>query len=874
MKACYSLRVLLLLASCFLLRISYSQCLPGWGGTATLKWDNRNYLTTNGGYSAYVTPFMSQSQNFTLGSNSVNISRTAAITSSGNNTAITAFKGSFGSGASVSYNGNGTITLTFDTVVSNLLFSLYDIDNGQTANVTANDAAGNPLNIVMSVVSAGIITVGGAATSPTATASAVNCTGTGADYRGTVNVAINGFVPAGTKGVKSVTITIGGTAGDFWLSDIAACVYKPFPTNYYLVSKPFAGQPAYILNNSNAPTASTTDVATGNCRYVFKDNSGGNRYLNSLGYDPYQHYLYYVWDARGSMSANKTIRKYDFNTLSANNATMSSGTASTVVADITAAPFNVPVFAQGVESGAGAFYGGSYYIGIEGADPSSSSTGRCSMIWRFDFDASGNATKASQAWAFPADNGSGKTIHNWSDFSISNGILYDFNSTDPSGGGGGQFTHCDLQSGLIANMYLPNGSPVPGQSGTAWNENIYWLDNSNDNIALYNKNGTIGGMSPLTGKASIDWTSSGSGDGSDAFKPPIDYGDAPASYDPPTVDPAGHDYDSTLIFGTFWNAEFAKKTTADASGDGVTDDGLPSPPVYTNSQTSYSADVKVYNHSGAAATVAGWIDLNNNGVFDPSEGVTVTLSTSSTSLQNVHLSWTGQPSIPVGLTYVFLRIRVTSASNGMTAFNPNGYFPNGEVEDYRIPVSGVLQTNLVSFSAVPVNDQYVQINWQTAGETNMESYIVERSADGVNWNTQQIVSPHTNGDNINNYAGTDPSPLSGVSYYRLKMVSSSGDFVYSSISKVSFLNGLFSISLIKPNPFKNSLNLSILMPKPGTITIRLIASNGNAVFTGSYHGNQGNNIIDLSGLPYLAKGIYFLEASNGVNTVREKILKE
>lgn len=875
MKVFYFLRALWLFIACLYIQVSFSQCPTGWNGTATLKWDNRCYLLSTGNYTGYVTAAMSQSQNFTLGTNSMTIARAAAITANGTNTTVTAVTGSYGSGASASFNGNGTITLTLDTVVANLQFSLYDIDNSQTANVTATDASGNPLNITMAAVQAGILTVGGTATSPTATASATNCTGTGTDYRGIVNVSINGFTPAGTNGVKTVTITIGGTAGDFWLSDLSACVYSAFPTSYYTIAKPYTGQPAYILNNSDAPTASMTDVASGNCRYVFTDKAIGNPYLNSFGYDPYKHFLYYVPDGlatSGVNSTNKTLKKYDFNTLSGLNATMSSGTVSTLIPDITQAPFNIPVFDQGVESGAASFYGSSLYLGIEGANQmvtisgKTGNSGRYCIVWRIDFDASNNPIRASQAFAYPADNGSGTVLHNWSDFSISNGILYDFNSASS-----GQYNHCDLQSGLIVNTYN-NSNPTPGQSGTAWNENVYWISSTSDQIALYNKNGTIGTKSTLAGKASIDWTSTGSGDGSDAFKPPLDYGDAPASYDPPTADPACHDYDSTIKFGTYWNCEFAKKTSADATGDGATDDGLPSPPVYTNGQTSYSANVQVYNHSGAAVTVAGWIDLNSNGVFDPSEGVAVTLSTSSTSLQTVHLSWTG-PIIPMGITSVFMRIRVTAATNGMTASNPTGYYSNGEVEDYLIPVSTTLQTNLVSFAAIPMYDRFVQLTWRTAGEMNMQSYIIERSNDATGWDMQQTLPPLNNGSDSDAYVATDPAPLPGISYYRLKMASFSGDYAFSEIAKVSFSNAPFSFT-VTPNPFKSTLNLNVAMPKAGAIAVRLIDSYGNTVYAGSYQGSPGNNSISLTGLPEVAKGVYFLEASNGQSTIRNKVLKE
>lgn len=869
MKAFYFLKVLLFLSLSFLSQLSFAQCPAGWFGTATLKWDNRNYLVTTGSYSGFVTAAMSQSQNFAFGTNRVNIAMGGSITTLGQNTVNTGYANSYGSGAAVSYNNNGTITLTFDSLVASLQFSLYSIDLSQTATVTAVDGAGLALNITMTNAgSAPVNTITGSGTT-TAKATASNTAVASTSNNGTINISISGFAPVGTNGVKKVTITMGGTGGAFWLSDLSACVYSGFPNNYYIVAKPYTGQPAYILNNSNAPTASMTDVATGKSRYIFKDQPTSNLYLNSFGYDPYKHFLYYSLDGTNTPANNKAVKKYDFNTLGTNTSTMSSGTISTLISDVTLSPFNIPVFDQGLESAGSSFYNGSLYIGVEGSN-NAGNTSRYSMIWRIDFDASNNPIKACQVFASMSDDGTSTVLHNWGDFSISNGILYDFNSGD-NAGANGVFYHYNLQTGLITGNY-PSNNPSPGQSGTAWNENIYWLSGTADEIALYNKNGTIGARSTLSGKAPIDWTSAGSGDGSDAFKPPLDYGDAPASYDPATVDPAVHDYDSTLKLGILWNCEFAKKTTADASGDGATDDGLTGPPVFTNNQTSYSANVNVYNNSGAAATVAGWIDLNNNGVFDPSEGVVVTLSTNSTSLQSVFLSWTG-PTIPIGVSYVFMRIRVTSATNGMTVSKPTGYYSNGEVEDYRIAVSVILQTKLVSFGAEPVNNQYVQVNWQVAGEMNMQSYIIERSQDGVNWSGQQSVSPLNMADSTNRYTSNDPHPLPGVSFYRLKMINYSGDYAYSTVAKVSFRNAPLGIA-ITPNPIKDVLNINVSMAKAGTIVLRLIDSYGKIIHVESINGHQGDNTVNWTALPSLPKGIYIVEATDGTDIVKGKILKE
>ena len=583
-------------------RQSVAQCT-----TANLNWDYRNYLVTTGNYAGFVTAGMSQTQAFSIGTNRVTIAF-AGVTTTAQNASVTATAGTFGSGStnSVSYNGNGTITLTFDTVVSNVQFTMFDIDNGQIAAVTAKDGLGTNLNVTAVAATAGIITVvGSGTTTPVATASLTNSTPT-LDTKGALNVTVNGFTPAGTNGVKSVTITLSGVAGDSWLSSIAACVYKSFPTNYYKVSKPWTGQPAYTIANSNASTASILDLASGKARFIFQDGgAGSNPWINSFGYDPYNYKLYYVYDSSGGASnvsystkaKYKMVKKYDFNTITT---TMGTGTISTLIADVTVAPFNIPVFDQGLVSGGAAFNGGSLYLGVEGSNQMVTIAGgtgrsnRYSMIWRIDFDVSGNPFQACQAYALVADNGAGTISHDWGDFSVTNGMLYDFNSANGAAALN-KFYHYNLQTGAIVATYSPARNPVPGQSAVDWNDNIYWFNSSADKLALYNGIGGIGAQTNITGAAAIDWTTAGAGEASEAFKPPIDYGDAPATYDPAAVDPAGHDYDSLIHLGNTWTAEFAEKVSAGATGDGASDDGLgAAPPLLNYAGTlTYTINVNV-----------------------------------------------------------------------------------------------------------------------------------------------------------------------------------------------------------------------------------------------------------------------------------------
>lgn len=94
----------------------------------------------------------------------------------------------------------------------------------------------------------------------------------------------------------------------------------------------------------------------------------------------------------------------------------------------------------------------------------------------------------------------------------------------------------------------------------------------------------------------------------------------------------------------------------------------------------------MFNNTGANATLCAWADFNNNGIFETGEGITQTIA-SSTTTQTVSLYWTGITDILPDNTYTYLRIRISSAINGMTAANATGYFSDGEVEDHRILVT-------------------------------------------------------------------------------------------------------------------------------------------------------------------------------------------
>ncbi len=829
---------------------SYTQCLPG-SNTANLNWDNMDYLVTTGNYSGYVTTAMSRTQAFALGVNRVQIVYPATITTTGENTTHTGEAGSSSTGADVQYGGNGNITFTFDDEVNNLQFSLYDIDISQRVNVTAVNTAAVALNIVMTKPAGGTVAITGSGSTNAqgqapATAHANN------SNLGVVNLTIAGPV-------KTVTIAMSGTAGDFWLSDLSACVFGTFPNNYFIASQPFTGQPTYIIGTSDTNTVSLINTTTGQAKMIFQDATSP-RYINGIGFDHLQYNLYYVIDFTSNPAINKTIKRYNFDT----------ETMSIVVPDVNT--LGIPTFNRGVESAGCAFYDNDLYFGVEGNLTPANNGGRETIIWRIEFDVpGGNAIKACQVYATPADNGSGTSLHDWNDFTIADGLLVDFAGSPNAAAR--RYTHYNLQTQQIVNNYYTGGA-TPRQAGITWNNTRYWVYNT---IAVYNMNGTIGPQTTITGATALDWTGF-CGDAT-GFRPKSDFGDAPASYDPNPLSPALHEKDTALFLGPAsfnanWDQEFTKQTSADATGDGGDDnDGLSFVSILDPSSGSYYVQAQVYNNTGANARLIGWLDYNGNGVFDASEALTPITVPTSNSIQVVNMFWPSVTTSLVSGTYTFLRIRLARASSGMTTANATGYFSNGEVEDYRVAVDDFpLSVKLLSFEANAINNSIVKLNWSTTSEENLSGFGIERSKDGANWTRLGFVNAIGASGGTTDYMFNDEQPLKGNSFYRLKLTDINPVSKYSEIRNVS-IKELPDNIYVMPNPAVSTTNLYVKSSENKEVTIVIRDMLGRELGRERKQLVAGQNIIPINNLEKLPEGSYLVQLLMGEEVHSTKLIK-
>ncbi len=167
----------------------------------------------------------------------------------------------------------------------------------------------------------------------------------------------------------------------------------------------------------------------------------------------------------------------------------------------------------------------------------------------------------------------------------------------------------------------------------------------------------------------------------------------------------------------------------------------------------------------------------------------------------------------------------------------------------------VVPVKLISFSAVPQNDNTVSLYWNTANEINSKHFIIERGPDGLLFNS--ITSVAAKGMASNNYSVNVADNNNGIVFYRLKMVDNDGKFSYSPIIKIDRRKNAAGFSVLT-NPVKDILIINTTDRLLNNTSANIINTQGAVVK--SFNVKEGSQTINIRDLP---SGIYYLRTFNG-----------
>ncbi len=98
--------------------------------------------------------------------------------------------------------------------------------------------------------------------------------------------------------------------------------------------------------------------------------------------------------------------------------------------------------------------------------------------------------------------------------------------------------------------------------------------------------------------------------------------------------------------------------------------------------------------------------------------------------------------------------------------------------------------------------------WVTNTEARNDYFIVERSADGQNFEELYDMDSRNSQEGFFEYELSDVEPLEGINYYRVKQVYADGSFVYSNTEEVVFAIDLEAV-VVFPNPATTQVSVSL-----------------------------------------------------------------
>jgi hypothetical protein len=207
----------------------------------------------------------------------------------------------------------------------------------------------------------------------------------------------------------------------------------------------------------------------------------------------------------------------------------------------------------------------------------------------------------------------------------------------------------------------------------------------------------------------------------------------------------------------------------------------------------------------------------------------------------------------------------TSATvSGVTNFSPWTLSGNGS----PLPIG------LLYFTATPVNNSYVDLRWATGSETNNDFFTVEKTYDGVNFETVAIVDGAGNSTQTLHYSTRDNQPYNGVSYYRLKQTDFNGLFSCSPFASVEITKNIVFDLTVFPNPSSGPVNISINGAEDDSLLLIITDISGRITYSKTIIPANEEYTFSIENNEELTSGIYIITLIGKNNKNSRKLIVE
>ncbi len=400
--------------------------------------------------------------------------------------------------------------------------------------------------------------------------------------------------------------------------------------------------------------------------------------------------------------------------------------------------------------------------------------------------------------------------------------------------------------------------------------NLYDLDSDGDGLSDYEESGLRNTLEPAAiGNKTIAYAVGGSSNGWSLNVKGITTGTLTLTNTDAHGQPDYLDIDSdndgiTDNIEAMSTSAYLESTDTDTDADGLVD-------AYDGSTGTYGGTALTpYDHDGDGTPDYKDTDTDNDGVPDRNEGDR-NYSAITQATINASADTDGDGLVDLFDTYNNLTATATnyyknySMSNMGSGGSYNGPTPSGSQiqlqksdplanRDWRN--ISILPLHLVSLQA-NYNTPMATIKWAVVGEFQTEHYLLERSIDGIIFQSiHQQVARNKGTDNYN-YPDNLVNINAKVVYYRVRQVQKSGEQFVSNVVSVKLATTVEVKAY--PNPFTSLVNVSFYSPNNQNVHININDAMGRIVATRFVTVQKGNNSVNFSSLQTLSPGVYVIQ---------------
>lgn len=188
--------------------------------------------------------------------------------------------------------------------------------------------------------------------------------------------------------------------------------------------------------------------------------------------------------------------------------------------------------------------------------------------------------------------------------------------------------------------------------------------------------------------------------------------------------------------------------------------------------------------------------------------------------------------------------------------------------------NNALPVELISLTAEPINNEFIQVAWATAVEINNSGFQVLRSTDGVNFTNIGWVDGHNTTTTTQNYTFDDHTAVPNVMYYyKLNQIDNDGHNEETYVVSAMITSGdVFTISEFIPNPAKDASKLIINTSVEQTINVKMFDMLGRQLSQNDYNLSAGNDNYIVFDTNVLSDATYTAVITAGNKVYSKKLV--